>query len=249
MNQQAKSYDPTTLGQPDPDEPGTLRDEEGNVLPTFDPKYADPFSGLLYLGALSDHFEWLGHEFDIRTLRDGEKLAVASIIKPYVDTMGADRAYACAVVGMAITGVDGDNLSEVAVLGLDYLVFADGLKSAREEAEREERHRKVLETLVMGSLVASGQYEEKVLFEEYFPAPELPEGIAADDSELNMDYSGVDFGVPSESEMEILQRMLADTSITVSDLDGPDEPVPASPALPAPREIPPGDIEQDREWV
>lgn len=110
MNQQAKSYDPTTLGQPQDDAPDTLRDEEGNVLPTFDPKYADPFTGLLYLGALSDNFEWLGHTFDIRTLRDGEKLAVASIIKPYVETMGADRAYACAMVGMCITGVDGDDL-------------------------------------------------------------------------------------------------------------------------------------------
>lgn len=110
MNQQAKSYDPTTLGQPDADDPSTLRDEQGNVLPTFDPKHAEPFKGLLYLGALSDHFEWLGHEFDIRTLRDGEKLAVASIIKPYIETMGADRAYACAMVAMAITGVDGDDL-------------------------------------------------------------------------------------------------------------------------------------------
>lgn len=100
-----------------------------------------------------------------------------------------------------------------------------------------------------GSLVATGTYEEKVLFEEYFPPPELPPGIAADDSELDMDYSGVDFGTPDESEMEILQRMLADTSITVSDLEGPDEPVPAPADLPAPREIPPGDIEQDREWV
>lgn len=110
MTQQVKSYDPTTLGQPDADEPGTLRDEEGNVLPTFDPKYEDDFTGLLYLGALSDTFTWLGHEFSIRTLRDGEKLAVAKIIRPYVETMGADRAYACAMVAMAVTGVDGSDL-------------------------------------------------------------------------------------------------------------------------------------------
>lgn len=110
MNDQAKSYDPTTLGQPDADEPGTLRDEQGNALPTFDPKHAEPFKGLLYLGALSDTFEWLGHTFSIRTLRDGEKLAVASIIKPYIETMGADRAYADAMVAMCITEVDGDDL-------------------------------------------------------------------------------------------------------------------------------------------
>lgn len=110
MNHQAKSYDPTTLGRPPEDEPGTLRDDEGNVLPTFDPRYEEPFVGLAYLGALADTFPWLGHTFSIRTLRDGEKLAVAKIIAPYVDTMGADRAYACAIVGMCVTDVDGDDL-------------------------------------------------------------------------------------------------------------------------------------------
>lgn len=110
MSERAKSYDPTTLGQPEDGDPSTLRDDEGNVLPTFDPKHAEPFKGLLYLGALADNFDWLGHTFDIRTLRDGEKLAVATIIKPYVDTMGADRAYADAMVAMCITGVDGDDL-------------------------------------------------------------------------------------------------------------------------------------------
>lgn len=101
-----------------------------------------------------------------------------------------------------------------------------------------------------GSLVATGTYEEKIVFEEYFPAPDIPDGLpATDDSDVDMDYSGVEFGTPDESEMEILQRMLADNTVTVSDLDGPDEPEPEYPALPAPREIAPGDIEQDREWV
>lgn len=110
MNQQAKSYDPTTLGTQSDDGPDTLRDDQGNVLPTFDVKHSEPFVGLLYLGALSDTFDWLGHKFTIRTLRDGEKLAVAKIIKPYVDTMGAERAYACGMVAMAIMDADGDDL-------------------------------------------------------------------------------------------------------------------------------------------
>lgn len=104
-----------------------------------------------------------------------------------------------------------------------------------------------------GALVATGTYEEKVLFEDYFPAPELLDGIVAtDDADVDMDYTSVDFGVPDESEMEILQRMLADTMVTVSDVEGPEsiEQMPAlTPTLPAPREIAPADIEQDREWT
>lgn len=109
--QQAKSFDPTQLGPKEPeDEPGTLRDEEGNLLPSFDPKYAEPFKGLAYVGALQTEFDWVGHHFVIRTLRDGEKLAIAQIIKQYADTMGGDRAYGAAVAAMCILSVDGDEL-------------------------------------------------------------------------------------------------------------------------------------------
>lgn len=110
MTEQAKAYDPTALAQEPEDEPGTLRDEEGNLLPSFDPKFAENFKGLLYIGALSKSFTWLQHDFTIRTLRDGEKLAIARIIKPYMDTMGAERAYGCAIVAMCILEIDGDDL-------------------------------------------------------------------------------------------------------------------------------------------
>lgn len=106
----AKAYDPTTLAKEPEDEPGTLRDEEGNLLPSFDQKYAQPFKGLLYLGALSKDFTWLQHSFTIRTLRDGEKLAIAKIIKPYTDTLGAERAYAAAIAAMCVMDIDGEDL-------------------------------------------------------------------------------------------------------------------------------------------
>jgi len=107
---EARAYDPTALSPEPEDAPGTLRDEEGNLLPSFDPKYTDSFKGLLYVGALSDTFTWLQHDFQIRTLRDGEKLAIAKIIKPYSDTIGADRAYAAAIAAMCIMSVDGEDL-------------------------------------------------------------------------------------------------------------------------------------------
>jgi hypothetical protein len=110
---QAAAYDPTEMGKgeaPDQPEIPALVDEDGNELPTFDPKYAEDFVGLLYLGALTDSFTWLGHHFIIRTLRDGEILAVAQIIKPYMDTMGVDRAYAMAIAAISIVSVDGQEL-------------------------------------------------------------------------------------------------------------------------------------------
>lgn len=141
-------------------------------------------------------------------------------------------------------------MSDVALLGLDYLAFADGLVAADLRAQADARQTALLNTIVRGALVASGNYEEKVLFEDYFPAPEIPDGIATtSDADVDLDYSGVDFGTPDESEMEILQRMLADTMVTVSGVDGADESEAPASGLPAPREIALADIEQDREWV
>lgn len=106
----AKPYDPTALAPKAEEDPSVLRDEEGNVLPNFDPRYQEPLKGLLFLGALSDEYEWLGHRFVIRTLRDGEKLAITQVVKPFQDTLGVDRAYAMATVAMAVISVDGEEL-------------------------------------------------------------------------------------------------------------------------------------------
>lgn len=110
MTETAKPYDPTALGVPDKDVPQGLLDEDGNLLPTFDEKYLEEFTGLVYLGALTDEFTWLGHRFHIRTLRDGEMLAIGLIIKPYMETLGVDRAYAMAVAALCTITVDGQEL-------------------------------------------------------------------------------------------------------------------------------------------
>lgn len=105
----AKSYDPTKLGVQEED-PNVLRDGDGNVLPSFDPKYHEDFQGLLYIGALQDEFEWLGHRFVIRTLKDGEILAIGQIMKPYQDTIGQERAYANAIAALAVVTIDDKEL-------------------------------------------------------------------------------------------------------------------------------------------
>lgn len=136
------------------------------------------------------------------------------------------------------------------ILGLEYLRFADGLeKTAR--VEREEEFRQDLMTnLVKASLVASGEYKEKVLFAEYFSEP--------DDDEVDFaDNSGVDFEAPAADEMDILAEMLADNSVTVdgAPLEGPDAEQVSPPEddelsqLPPPQDFDPTQVEHDTEWV
>lgn len=142
------------------------------------------------------------------------------------------------------------------LLGLEYLRFADGRAKAEVLERQEEFRRELIDTLVKGSLVASGEYEAKIVFRDYFPEEEESAGGSANgDAETDLDYSGVDFSTPDRSEMEMLAHMLADDMVTVdgSPLEGPGaEQVPPpddSPSLPPPREFGLDEVEQDSEWV
>jgi hypothetical protein len=146
----------------------------------------------------------------------------------------------------------------VQVLALEYLRFADGRDRVEREREGSEHRQKVLETIVRGSLVATGEYEEKTLFEEYFGEAEgSGEGGGGGDADVDFDYSDVNFQTPDESEMEILARMLADTDVSIDGgpIEGPGaeqvSPPDTPPAsnLPAPRELDITQIEQDPEWT
>lgn len=107
------TYDPASVkpaaSQPE-DGTQTLVDDDGNVLAPFDPKFVEPLVGLLYVGALTRTFEWLGHEFVIHTLSSAETLAIAEVVKPWQSTVAGNRAFVLASVAMAITTVDGQEL-------------------------------------------------------------------------------------------------------------------------------------------
>ncbi len=107
------TYDPTELpgrkrAAPAPGAP--LVDEDGKALPSFDARYSEPLTGLLYLGALTQEFSWLGHDFVIRTIGPHEQLAIALVVKPYVGTPGEQMAYTTAVAAMCTVSVDGKEL-------------------------------------------------------------------------------------------------------------------------------------------
>lgn len=73
----------------------------------FDERHKEPFTGLMYLGALAKTFNWAGHEFHIRTLTTQEVLIIAKLTAEYRDTLAQDRAYVSAVVALAVQSVDG----------------------------------------------------------------------------------------------------------------------------------------------
>lgn len=87
-----------------------LLDDNGIPLPVFDRRYEEDFEGLIYLGALTNSFTWLGHGFVIRTLTQGELLIVALLIKKWAGTLGEQKAYVTALAALATMSVDGKSL-------------------------------------------------------------------------------------------------------------------------------------------
>jgi len=105
------TYDPESLAlNPEED---VVPEEDSKPVgdePVFDERYSEPFNGLMYLGALTKEFEWLGHKFVIRTLTTNEMLIVPLVIKRWENTIGHARAYAACMVALATVSVDGESL-------------------------------------------------------------------------------------------------------------------------------------------
>lgn len=148
------------------------------------------------------------------------------------------------------------------VLGLEYLRFEDGRLKAERERERLEFQADLLATVVKAGLSATGEYEEKILFKEYFPSDES-EGSSGGDQDVDFDYSEVEFATPDMDEMALLESLLGDTSVTVdgAPLEGPgaiqvDRPedargpdIPLAHALEPPREFELPEPDPDSEWT
>ena len=87
--------------------------QQGGEAPEFpdeiDPRMVEQIQGLLQLGELHDQFEYLGHEFHIRTMRIGEELSALAQTRAYQDVpLAQGRAYATAIVAGALVSVDGE---------------------------------------------------------------------------------------------------------------------------------------------
>jgi hypothetical protein len=73
----------------------------------MDPRWRTDYHGLLYLGALTGRFRYLGHAFTIRTLRSDEELIAAELARRWNDTIGGPRAHSIAMVALCTQLVDG----------------------------------------------------------------------------------------------------------------------------------------------
>lgn len=81
--------------------------DQEDPLPEFDSRWQDEFEGLLYIGALTEEFTWLGHRIVIRTLTTEEMAEIALASKPYLGTEAELKAYQAGVVAASVVTVDG----------------------------------------------------------------------------------------------------------------------------------------------
>lgn len=111
-------YDPLEAKKVDePDERDPLLDDEGNKLERFDPRHVEDLQGLLFIGALSSEFTWLGHTFVINTLSMDDIIIIGGLIDEYKGTKSEMLAYQTAIAGLCIVSIDGEPLT--APLGYD----------------------------------------------------------------------------------------------------------------------------------
>ncbi len=79
----------------------------------FDPRVNEDVQGLMFLGALTSSFDFAGHSFTIRTIKTGEEIAAAQIVREFADNgLALDKAFGSAYVAACIVTVDGRPLVE-----------------------------------------------------------------------------------------------------------------------------------------
>ena len=69
----------------------------------------DQFIQIVHIGHLNKVFEWNGHQFEIRTLKIDEELAIGQIVKEYKETITEEKAVAVAIAASCIVSINGKN--------------------------------------------------------------------------------------------------------------------------------------------
>lgn len=98
-----------------PEPPKTPEPEPLPAPDEFDARWREPFTGLLYLGQLTEEFEFWGHRFQIQTPSHLEKINIGLVHKPYAETMSSELVFATAMVAAYLRQVDGRLLPQPVV--------------------------------------------------------------------------------------------------------------------------------------
>lgn len=114
---------PEGVGSHPDDEHGAGDTEQEAPLPTFDERHREAFTGLLFLGALKDTFEWAGHRFSIRTLRSQELVDCGVATRKYQGTDGQMKAFQTAIMAACLIDVDGQGVAIPIVLDANQPEF------------------------------------------------------------------------------------------------------------------------------
>lgn len=78
----------------------------------FDPRYREPFIGLLYLGKLSEEFVLFGHSFLMETPNQATRLETGVLHKRYLNSMSSEMGWQTVTVAAYLQKVDGTPLPE-----------------------------------------------------------------------------------------------------------------------------------------
>ena len=103
---------PSSIAAPAPEPPPEEPEPEAETLPEFDPRYRQPFQGLLYLGHLSREVVYMGHQFQLVTPSTAERLEIGLLTKEYEGTLSFEFSYAAALVAAYLVEIDGTPLPQ-----------------------------------------------------------------------------------------------------------------------------------------
>lgn len=124
-------------------------------VPEFDERYKEPFSGLLYIGALTQAVSLFGHSFTIATPTQTERLQIGQVIQPYQNTITAEIAYQTALVAAYLVDVDHTKLPEPVTLNPKETALLDRFRWVNENLRRP-----VIDALFNECLALDGQVDE-----------------------------------------------------------------------------------------
>lgn len=131
----APEEQPNVPPTPDPAPEPSEAVSEG--IPEFDPRFREPFTGLLYVGALTKDATVYGHHFTLATPTQTERLQMGPIIQPFAQTPTGELAYMTVLVAAYLTKIDGQDLPKPVLNDPKESALADRFRWVSDNLKRQ----------------------------------------------------------------------------------------------------------------